>query len=229
MDVTKDVVLEALGRVVTRGITLTALADDLGFGKQQYARLREVLEGLREDGTVTNVRGGGWALAPTGRPTDRKGKLPWKAISATPAEPEAAPRIAKNEKKTKKLIDKVRAAPRAAARAAPTFTEHPLEPGHEAEPPEPTAEPAHADAKDRLTGRITVHPAGYGFVQVDGETDVFVPAKFRGESLDGDRVVVSTWLGYKGTEGRVVEVVARPRAADRDPDEGRAHDVRRAR
>src|SRR5262249_52008275 len=61
-------------------------------------------------------------------------------------------------------------------------------------------------------GRITVHPAGYGFVAIDGGDDVFVPAKYRGTSLDGDRVVLETWIGYKGTEGRVVEVVARGRA-----------------
>jgi len=213
MDVTKDVVLEALGRVVTRGITLTALADDLGYGKQQYARLREVLEGLRDEGTVTNVRGGGWALAPTGRSGDRKGKLPWKAISATPPEPEAAPRIARNVTKAKKVVEakkdaisegdgeprtaRARAAARSVAAPAPAAAEVPAVPGED---------------KDRVTGRITVHPAGYGFVQVDDATDVFVPAKYRGDSLDGDRVVVTTWLGYKGTEGRVVEVVARGRA-----------------
>jgi len=39
-----------------------------------------------------------------------------------------------------------------------------------------------------------------------------VPAKYRGNSLDGDRVVVVTWEGYKGTEGRVEAVVARGRA-----------------
>ncbi|MCA9677160.1 MAG: VacB/RNase II family 3'-5' exoribonuclease, partial [Myxococcales bacterium] len=74
----------------------------------------------------------------------------------------------------------------------------------------PGAKPSRT-ADGRPVGRITVHPAGYGFVAFE-EGDVFVPAKYRGESLDGDRVVVETWQGYKGTEGRVVEVVARGRA-----------------
>ncbi|HTM20116.1 MAG TPA: ribonuclease R, partial [Kofleriaceae bacterium] len=65
----------------------------------------------------------------------------------------------------------------------------------------------------RAVGRLSVHPAGYGFVVVDdGSDDVFVPAKFRGSALDGDRVVLSTWAGYKGTEGRVEDILARGRA-----------------
>ncbi len=62
-------------------------------------------------------------------------------------------------------------------------------------------------------GRIRVHPAGYGFVaRDDGFEDVFVPAKYRGAALDGDRVLLYTWQGYKGTEGRVEEVLDRGRA-----------------
>ncbi len=62
-------------------------------------------------------------------------------------------------------------------------------------------------------GRIRVHPAGYGFVvRDDGFEDVFVPEKYRGAALDGDRVLLYTWQGYKGTEGRVEEVLARGRA-----------------
>ena len=58
-----------------------------------------------------------------------------------------------------------------------------------------------------------MHPAGYGFVvRDDGFEDVFVPAKYRGAALDGDRVMLYTWQGYKGTEGRVDEVLARGRA-----------------
>jgi ribonuclease R len=67
--------------------------------------------------------------------------------------------------------------------------------------------------KGAVTGRIRVHPAGYGFVERDdGEVDVFIPARFRGTALDGDRVRVATWAGYKGVEGRVEEVIARGRA-----------------
>ncbi len=62
-------------------------------------------------------------------------------------------------------------------------------------------------------GRIRVHPTGYGFVvRDDGQVDVFVPAKYRGAALDGDRVLLYTWEGFKGTEGRVEEVLARGRA-----------------
>ena len=72
---------------------------------------------------------------------------------------------------------------------------------------------AAAPGDGRVVGRLTVHPAGYGFVAVDsGGEDVFIPAKYRGSTLDGDRVVVKTWEGHKGTEGRVEEVVARGRA-----------------
>jgi ribonuclease R len=64
-----------------------------------------------------------------------------------------------------------------------------------------------------VDGHIRVHPAGYGFVQRDdGGEDVFVPARHRGAALDGDRVALETWLGAKGTEGRVVAVLARGRA-----------------
>lgn len=64
-----------------------------------------------------------------------------------------------------------------------------------------------------VLGRIRVHPAGYGFVQrEDALDDVFVPAKYRGDALDGDRVELRTWEGFKGTEGRVTRVVSRGRA-----------------
>ncbi|HET6611014.1 MAG TPA: hypothetical protein VFG83_03460, partial [Kofleriaceae bacterium] len=64
-----------------------------------------------------------------------------------------------------------------------------------------------------VLGRIRVHPAGYGFVErEDALDDVFVPAKFRGDALDGDRVKLRTWEGFKGTEGRVTGVVSRGRA-----------------
>jgi ribonuclease R len=73
----------------------------------------------------------------------------------------------------------------------------------------PAKTPADPNA---ITGRITVHPAGYGFVQVEGGETVFVPAKYRNLSLDGDKVVLATWAGHKGTEGRVLEILARGRA-----------------
>lgn len=64
-----------------------------------------------------------------------------------------------------------------------------------------------------VSGWLKVHPAGYGFVlRDDGEEDVFVPAKYRGHSLDGDKVQLYTWDGHKGTEGRVEEVLERGRS-----------------
>jgi ribonuclease R len=73
---------------------------------------------------------------------------------------------------------------------------------------------AHAELKKgEVAGRLRVHPAAYGFVaREDGEDDVFIPAKFRANALDGDRVVITTWMGYKGTEGRVERVLERGRA-----------------
>lgn len=79
--------------------------------------------------------------------------------------------------------------------------------------PADEAEPGFRVAERDVEGKLTVHPAGYGFVaRDDGREDVFVPARYRGAALDGDRVKVDTWPSVKGTEGRVTEVLARGRA-----------------
>lgn len=81
------------------------------------------------------------------------------------------------------------------------------------QPAAPVPPPSEPLGKEAVTGVIRVHPAGYGFVvRDDGEGDVFVPARFRGGALDGDRVALATWLGHKGTEGRVAAVLSRGRA-----------------
>ena len=73
-------------------------------------------------------------------------------------------------------------------------------------PPVPVADraPRRRDARvvaSGVAGRIRVHPAGYGFVERDDrEDDVFVAARNRGGALDGDRVTLDTWMGFKGTE-----------------------------
>jgi ribonuclease R len=74
---------------------------------------------------------------------------------------------------------------------------------------------AQTDGLPGVVGRIRVHPAGYGFVERtddSAEPDVFVPARFRGTALDGDKVRLTTWMGHKGTEGRVEQVLERGRA-----------------
>jgi ribonuclease R len=65
----------------------------------------------------------------------------------------------------------------------------------------------------RLTGRIKVHPAGYGFVVPDDKSeDVHVSAKNRGVAMDADTVEIEAWAGVRGVEGRVLKVLARGRA-----------------
>src|SRR5215468_1693677 len=70
----RQAILEALSRLVTPGIKLTALADELGARKPQYAALRELILDLVEDGTVQVLPGGAFALAPSGRPGDPAAK-----------------------------------------------------------------------------------------------------------------------------------------------------------
>ena len=65
----------------------------------------------------------------------------------------------------------------------------------------------------KLTGRIKIHPAGYGFVVPDDKSeDVHVSARDRGSAMDADTVEIEAWPGVRGIEGRVVNVVARGRA-----------------
>jgi ribonuclease R len=65
----------------------------------------------------------------------------------------------------------------------------------------------------KLTGRIKIHPAGYGFVVPDDKSeDVHVSARNRGTAMDADTVEIEAWPGVRGVEGRVVRVIARGRA-----------------
>ena len=225
----RQAILECLSRLVTPGIKLTALADDLGVRKQDYSELRSQILELVEEGIVHVLPGGAFALAPQGRPADphakpvpppppppkpaklpkpakparearrpkapATGTLPWKRPATPPAPP--APREEYDPETGEiRIVDLPAPAPR----------------GGDAVAPPPAPRPAVAPAQDdRTNGRITVHPAGYGFVATEDGT-VFVPAKYRGTSMDGDRVAVTTWSGVRGTEGRVIEVLARGRA-----------------
>ena len=61
-------------------------------------------------------------------------------------------------------------------------------------------------------GVISVHRDGYGFVtQTEGDQDVFVPARFVREAMDGDRVAVRVERGWKTgkPEGRIVRILER--------------------
>jgi len=219
----RQAILDCLSRLVTPGIKLTALADELGARKQDYSELRSQLLELVEEGFVQVLPGGAFALAPQGRPADphakpvppppppqepvkskpmkaarearrpkrASGGLPWKApVKARLVE--TGPREEYDpETGEMKLV------------GTPVTTEY-----------DPIAAPpaaAPVEREPKTVGRITVHPAGYGFVATPDGT-VFVPAKYRNTSLDGDQVAVETWPGVRGTEGRVVEVMKRGRA-----------------
>jgi ribonuclease R len=63
-----------------------------------------------------------------------------------------------------------------------------------------------------VTGRIKVHPDGYGFVvPEDGSEDVHVNRRSRATAMDSDRVEVEWWVGPRGLEGRVTRVLERGR------------------
>jgi ribonuclease R len=225
----RQAILEALSRLVTPGIKLTALADELGARKQQYAALREHLLDLVEDGTVQVLSGGAFALAPSGRPGDPAAK-PVPAPRTPPARSQKPPTPKPTQARPARTPwsePERPAAPHKPARGRSSTTEPPRAAPvpRPVQPPAPRAEydPETGEVREvgdatppgrdeRIIGRITVHPAGYGFVATEAGETVFVPAKFRGTSLDGDRVAVDTWPGVRGTEGRVSEVLARGRA-----------------
>lgn len=199
MTIQRDDILEGLRSAVTRGIKFTALADNIGARKPDYAHMRELLATLIAEGAVRTIPGGGYALAPHGRSGDKKARvgLPWGESDAPPPAPKAA--------RTRP------AAPPPVAPRARRISRAPIAPIEASD--DDVAAPTVAAVEDALpTGRITVHPAGYGFVGMPDGRDVFVPAKYRASSLDGDQVRVATWVGVKGIEGRVVEVLARGRA-----------------
>ena len=94
MNVTREDVMEALGRNVTRGMTLTALAD-AGLRKQDYARLRTLLAQLTGEGAVAiSISGGAFAL-PTSRAAKEPARTPKKETSKKERPAEVAPRKAR--------------------------------------------------------------------------------------------------------------------------------------
>src|SRR2546423_4053137 len=89
--VDRQAILDCLSRVVTPGIKLTALADDLGVRKQDYSELRSQILQLVEEGIVHVLPGGAFALAPSGRPVDPHAK----PVPPPRPEPEKKPRALK--------------------------------------------------------------------------------------------------------------------------------------
>ena len=242
----RQAVIESLSRLVTPGIKLTALADELGAHKQDHAPLRALLHELVEEGVAHVLPGGAYALAPMGRAADPNAKpvppaeepKPAPAAEEGPGDPAQRPRPTPPWQG-----DAARTAARPPPAVPPVNEEYdpetgemrPVRPGDKARVPSTSTSPAPTTSAgrarrttghgarssgahklptnaDAVVGRITVHPAGYGFVATDDGETVFVPAKYRGTSLDGDRVEVDTWPGVRGTEGRVSEVLARGRA-----------------
>ncbi len=250
-------ILDVLTRQVTPGIKLTALADELGLRKHQVNELRTLLLQLVEEGALQVLSGGAFALAPSGRNADPRGRqvVPKKRVEPVSRRNDrvrsSEPRGGRNErnerndrsassrpaKQTQPWPGRNEDA-RGPARGRPVRPPAPKEDGWtvpEMTPEPPSAAPRRAPAaelsappvapmvaaapaldsqgsEDRVVGRITIHPAGYGFVATDDGQTVFVPAKYRGLSLDGDQVSLVTWAGVRGVEGRVDAVLSRGRA-----------------
>ena len=74
-----------------------------------------------------------------------------------------------------------------------------------------------------LAGKITMTPGGYGFFTPDDAEkdaeDIFIPAKFSGNAIDGDRIKIKLLPPRKdhpedlerGPVGKVMEILERPR------------------
>src|SRR5258708_38228707 len=102
----RQAVLDVLSRLVTPGIRLTALADDLGVRKHEYASLRATVLELVEDGVVQVLPGGAFALVPRGRTADPKAIPP--PLPQPPPKPRPRP------------LPRAQPAPRVAATKPPT-------------------------------------------------------------------------------------------------------------
>jgi len=74
---------------------------------------------------------------------------------------------------------------------------------------------SYAASKSQLvTGTISVHPKGFGFVKVAEGQDVFIPKPFIRDAVDGDTVEieVSPEVSAKGPEGSIVAILKRSRS-----------------
>jgi ribonuclease R len=62
-----------------------------------------------------------------------------------------------------------------------------------------------------ITGKLTVHRDGFGFVRVEKGEDIYLPPDQASGALNNDIVRVAVVGGPRGTEGRLLEVVRRVR------------------
>jgi ribonuclease R len=65
-----------------------------------------------------------------------------------------------------------------------------------------------------LTGTISVHPKGFGFVKTEGDgPDIFIPRHLTQDAVDGDtvEVEVNPVVSAKGPEGSVIAILKRSR------------------
>lgn len=66
------------------------------------------------------------------------------------------------------------------------------------------------EERKTLTGKVDLHPDGYGFLTVDGGgKDLFIPRNKMGGALHGDRVKVSVESFRGKPEGKVLEITER--------------------
>ncbi|MGC9017943.1 MAG: ribonuclease R [Caldimicrobium sp.] len=63
-----------------------------------------------------------------------------------------------------------------------------------------------------VKGKLRVHPDGFGFVETEEGKTIFIPPRRIGKALDGDIVLARIERTTpKGPEGRIIEVLERPR------------------
>ena len=73
------------------------------------------------------------------------------------------------------------------------------------------AKVAKQPSQEKLEGRITINPRGFGFIRPDnGSSDIFVPAEALSGAMHGDRVVATVVAETRrGLQGQIVDVLER--------------------
>lgn len=81
-----------------------------------------------------------------------------------------------------------------------------------------TVDPSAPSEPGTVKGTIRMNPRGFGFVEVEGLTDlqgdVFIPRHLTQNAMDGDKVeiLVASIISEKGPEGRVTKITARSKS-----------------